>query len=230
MTRNAFVRTGVLLATIACTAGGFAQAPPRTTVPPKESPTETGPATPQTADKAAAAAREKLPSDAPAPAAMVDPKSYVIGPEDILFIRVWREPELTTPAQVRPDGMITLNLVGEVQAAGLTPNGLKEKITEAYTEYINKPEVTVAVQSVLSRKYHIAGGVNKGGSFPLVVPTTVLEALINAGGFKEFANPKKVTILRKGKILKFNYNDVIRGKKMEQNILLEPGDTIFVPE
>jgi polysaccharide export outer membrane protein len=227
MTRDAFIRIGLIVWITACAVGVGAQTRPRTPTPPKEEPAEVGPATTQTVDKATEAAKDKLPTEAPA---MVDPKSYVIGAEDILFIRVWREPELTTPAQVRPDGMITLNLIGEVRAAGMTPNALKEKITEAYSEFINKPEVQVIVQSVLSRKYHITGAISRSGSFPLVIPVTVLEALVNAGGFKEFANTKKVTILRKGKILKFNYNDVIKGKKMEQNVLLEPGDLIHVPE
>jgi polysaccharide export outer membrane protein len=100
---------------------------------------------------------------------------------------------------------------------------------KALQEFINKPEVMVMVQAVLSRKYYITGEVNRTGPFPLVVPITILEALTNAGGFREFANTKKITVLRKGKILKFNYNDVIKGKNMDQNVLVEPGDYIVVP-
>ena len=167
---------------------------------------------------------------APMPtAAPVDPKTYVIGPEDILLVHVWREQELSSAVQVRPDGKITLPLIGEMEAAGQTPEGLKTKIVEALQEYIVKPEVIVSIRSVLSRKYYITGEVNRPGPFPLVVPTTVLEALTNAGGFGEFANLKKITILRKGKILKFNYNEVIKGKKLEQNVLLENGDFVNVP-
>jgi polysaccharide export outer membrane protein len=142
---------------------------------------------------------------------------------------VWREPELSTAVQVRPDGKITLPLVGELQASGETPEGLKSKVVAALQEYILKPDVYVSLQSVQSRKYYITGEVNRTGTFPLVVPTTILEALTNAGGFREFANSKKITVLRKGKTLKFNYNDVVKGKNSEQNVLLEPGDLIYVP-
>jgi polysaccharide biosynthesis/export protein len=173
----------------------------------------------------------KAPVDlAPMPmAAPIDPRTYVIGPEDILSIHVWREQELSSAVQVRPDGKITLPLIGELEAAGQTPEGLKTKIVEALQEYIVKPEVIVSIRSVLSRKYYITGEVNRPGPFPLVVPTTVLEALSNAGGFREFANTKKITILRKGKLLKFNHNEVVKGKKMEQNIMLENGDFVNVP-
>jgi polysaccharide biosynthesis/export protein len=204
--------------------------PPRTQVEEKEKPKELGPATSPTAEKAADAV--KAPSAiTPMPtAAPVDPKTFEIGPEDILLVRVWREPELSTAVQVRPDGKITLPLVGELQAAGFTPEELKAKVVESLSEYINKPEVMVSLQQVLSRRYYITGGVNRPGTYPLVVQVSVLEALTNAGGFHEFANTKKVTILRKGKLIKFNYNDVIRGKNLDQNIKVENGDFINVPE
>lgn len=186
---------------------------------------------------AAAKTKEEAENEAKAPvnmpvmptAAPVDPKTYVIGPEDILTIHVWREQELSTAVQVRPDGKITMPLVGEMEAAGQTPEGLKAKVVEALQELIIKPEVTVTVRSVLSRKYYVTGEVNRSGPFPLVVPTTILEALTNAGGFREFANTKKITVLRKGKLLKFNYNDVVKGKNMDQNVLIENGDFIHVP-
>jgi polysaccharide export outer membrane protein len=188
---------------------------------------ELGPATPKSkeeVDKDAAPPAPAIPSAEP-----VDPKTYVIGPEDILLIRVWREPELSGLVQVRPDGKIAIQFIGELTAAGETPEGLKNKITEALQEIILKPDVFVALQSVRSKKYYIMGEVGRTGTFPLVVPTTILEALSNAGSFREFANTKKITILRKGKTLKFNYNDVVKGKNMEQNVLLEPGDLIHVP-
>ena len=203
--------------------------PPRTQVEEKEKPKELGPATSQTAEKAAESVKAPVAVLAMPTAAPVDPKTFEIGPEDILMIRVWREPELSTGVQVRPDGKITLPLVGEMQAAGLTPEELKAKVVEALTEYINKPEVMVSIQSVQSRRYHITGEVNRPGTYPLVVPVTVLEALTNAGGFREFANTKKITILRKGKIIKFNYNDVIKGKNLDQNIAIENGDFVNVP-
>lgn len=163
---------------------------------------------------------------APAP---VDPKTYVIGAEDILVVRVWREPDLSGTVAVRPDGKMTLPLVGEVQAAGLTPEKLQESVTEALLKFMNRPQVMVSVQSVQSKKYYISGEINKPGSFPMVVPTRVLEALSHAGGFKDFANTKKIVILRGSERLKFNYKEVVEGKNTKQNIFLESGDHIIVP-
>lgn len=204
--------------------------PARTPVEEKEKPKELGPATPPTAEEAAEAAKSTVPIQTMPTAAPVDPKTFAIGPEDILVIRVWREPELSSGVQVRPDGKITLPLVGEIEAAGLTPEELKVKVVEALSEFINKPEVMVQVQAVLSRRFHITGQIIRPGTYPLVIPITVLEALTNAGGFREFANTKKITIMRKGQpLIKFNYNEVIRGKNLDQNILVQSGDFINVP-
>lgn len=210
-------------------ASGQQATPPRTQVEEKEAPKELGPATSPTAEKAAEAVKAPVGVTPMPTAAPVDPKTFELGPEDILAVRVWREPELSSAVQIRPDGKITLPLIGEIQAAGLTPEALKEKVVEALSEYINKPEVMVSLQSVQSRRYHITGEVGRPGTFPLVVPVTILEALMNAGGFREFANTKKITILRKNKLIKFNYNDVIKGKNMQQNIPVENGDFINVP-
>ncbi len=163
------------------------------------------------------------------PAAPVDPKAYIIGAEDLLSIRVWREPENSGQFVVRPDGKISVPLIGEVQAAGLTPEKLGESIAAGLQKVMVHPEVTVGVERVNSKKYFIQGEVNKPGSYPLVIDTTVLEALVNAGGFREFANTKKIVILRGGERLRFNYHEVTHGKKMEQNILVKPGDQIIVP-
>jgi polysaccharide export outer membrane protein len=160
--------------------------------------------------------------------AAVDPNKYLIGAEDMLFIKVWREPDYSLAAFVRPDGKITIPLVGEVQAGGVTPIQLTKSVTEALTKYINNPEVTVFVTEVRSKKYYLDGEVNRPGSYPLITPTTVLEALSNAGGFKEFANSSKIRILRGSIVLKFNYKEVTAGKKMEQNIFVENGDHIIV--
>ena len=203
--------------------------PVNRTEPKNEEPQSLGPATAKTQEEAENSVKAPPAIPALPTAAPVDPKTYVIGPNDILLIRVWREPELTGAVQVRPDGKVTMPLIGEVEAAGQTPEGLKNRIAEMLQEYIVKPEVYISLQSVQSRKYHITGEVFRSGTFPLVVPTTVLEALTNAGGFREFANSKKITILRKGKILKFNWNEVTKGKNMEQNVLLENGDYIVVP-
>jgi len=162
-------------------------------------------------------------------AAAVDPNKYLIGPEDIIFIRVWREPDFTLPAAVRPDGKITMPLIGDVQAADQTPTQLTKALTELLGKYLNNPDVNVIVTDVRSKKYYIDGEVTKPGSYLLVTPTTVLEALSIAGGFRDFANSKKIRILRKGNILHFNYKEVSSGKKLEQNILVESGDHIIVP-
>ena len=162
-------------------------------------------------------------------AAPVDPRSYLIGPEDVLAISVWREPEVSRLVQVRPDGKITLPLAGELAAGGLTPVQLEAQVTKRLSEFINQPVVNVSVQSVQSKKYYLAGEVNRSGSFPLVVPTTVLEAINAGGGFKEFANKSKIVILRGDQRLKFNYNEVVKGKNLKQNIYLENGDHIIVP-
>ena len=162
-------------------------------------------------------------------AAPVDPRSYIIGPEDILAISVWREPDFTRAVQVRPDGKFTMPLIGDITAAGLTPNALAEVMVKELSKFINKPEVSVSLQSVQSKKYYITGEVNRTGSFPLVVPTTILEALTNAGGFHEYAKKNKIYILRGSERIRFNYNEVIKGKKLEQNILVQNGDYIHVP-
>jgi polysaccharide export outer membrane protein len=187
-------------------------------------------ATPKKEKKAKPAAPEAAVA-APA-GATLDPKTFVIGAEDVLAIQVWRDPEVSRQVMVRPDGKITLQLLGEIQAAGLTPEGLSQQVFESLAKLkksIDKSEVTVTVQTVNSRKYFIQGEVNKAGQFPLLVPTTVLEALGNAGGFREFANQKKIVIIRKGGArFNFNYKEVVAGKKLEQNIQLQPGDQIIV--
>jgi polysaccharide biosynthesis/export protein len=161
-------------------------------------------------------------------AAPVDPKVYKIGPEDVVDVQVWREPQLSGRFVVRPDGRITLPLAGELNTDGHTLDEVKEKIVEMYSKYINKPEVTVSLSRVGSKKYYLVGEILRTGMFPLVVPTTVLEAINGAGGFREFANRKKVIILRGKDRLKFNYDDVIKGKNVEQNIFIENGDHIIV--
>jgi polysaccharide export outer membrane protein len=173
---------------------------------------------------------EAQPSPAAAAmAAPVDPRSYKLGPEDIIHIRVWREPELSGPIMVRPDGKITMPLIGELHAAGETPESLGKLVAEALSKVMNRPEVFIAVQAVNSKKYYISGEVNKVGVFPLITPITVLEAISSAGGLREFANSKRIVIVRGDKRLKFNYKEVIDGKNLQQNILLENGDHVIVP-
>lgn len=169
---------------------------------------------------------ETAPADGAA--APVDPKTYKIGPEDVVAVKVWREPELSGMFVVRPDGRITLPLAGELMVSELVPEQVQAKVVEMYSKFINRPEVGVSIAKVGSKKYYLVGQVLRTGTFPLVVPTTVLEAINSAGGFQEFANRKRVVILRGNKRLKFNYDEVIKGKNMEQNIQVENGDHIIV--
>lgn len=161
--------------------------------------------------------------------APVDPRSFKVGPEDIIDIKVWREPDLSGVFAIRPDGKITLPLAGEMEVANKSLDEIKEEVVKAYSKYVQRPEVLVGLRQVGSRKYYLVGEVYRPGVYPLVVPTTILEAINGAGGFKEYANKKKIAILRNGHRIKFNYSEVINGKKLEQNIMLETGDHVIVP-
>ena len=160
--------------------------------------------------------------------------SYSIGADDILAINVWKEPDLTRSVPVRSDGKISLTLIGELQAAGVTPKQLEQDISKKLTSYVAEPEVTVIVQEIRSRKFNILGQVAKPGSFPITRTTTVLDAIALAGGFRDFAKQKSIYILRQKpdgtqQKLPFNYKEVVKGKNVEQNITLEPRDTVVVP-
>jgi polysaccharide export outer membrane protein len=159
---------------------------------------------------------------------------FVIGKDDILTINVWKEPDVSRSLPVRSDGRISLPLVGEVQAAGLTPLQLEQNIVSILQKYITEPEVTVMVQQINSEKFNILGQVVKPGSYSLTVATTVLDAIAAAGGFRDFAKKKGIYILRQNTSggesrISFNYKDVIKGKNPQQNIKLEPRDTVVVP-
>lgn len=192
---------------------------------------------PAAGDAAAAADPAKIASPAGTPSGItktvagVDTKNYIIGSDDELSIIVFENSQFNVPLEtVRPDGKVTMPLIGELQASGKTPDQLKGEITETLSrEYMNlPPHVSVIVVRVLSKNYYINGEVLKPGKYPLTVPTTVMQALVNAGGFKDFANKKKIKIQRGAKFFTFNYKEVSQGKKLEQNILLEPDDQIFV--
>lgn len=160
--------------------------------------------------------------------------AYVIGSSDVLAITVWKEPEISRSIPVRPDGKISLPLVGELQAAGRTPLQLEQDISGKLKAYITNPDVNVMVQQINSAKFNVLGRVAKPGSFPLASTTTVLDAIATAGGFQDFAKEKGIYILRatpggSQTRLPFNYKDVIKGKHPEQNMKLQPGDTIVVP-
>ena len=165
---------------------------------------------------------------ADATSAAIDPKTYVIGPEDVLFVSVFHEPDLTGAVAVRPDGKITKPLIGDMQAGGLTPERLAAQLKQAFATYINNPDVQVTVAQVNSKRYTVAGEVLRPGPYPLVLPTRVFDALSTVG-FRDFAAVTKIKIIRGNERIKFNYKEVLKGKKLEQNIFLEPGDTIYVP-
>ena len=164
--------------------------------------------------------------------ATTDP-NYVIGPQDVLDINVWKEPTVTRTVPVRPDGKISLPLLDDVQAAGLTPMQLSDSLTEKLKKFIAQPQVTVIVTQINSQRVYVIGSVARPGAYPLIPGMTILQALSSAGGFTQFANEKKIFLLRTvdGKQTKsyFNYKDVINGKNASQNLTISAGDTIVVP-
>ena len=180
-----------------------------------------------------APAAAKPPAGVTVPTGVTPPADYVIGPDDILTIVFFREKDMTADVAVRPDGMISLPLLNDVQASGLTPEQLRVKITEASAKFFEDPTVTVVVKAINSRKVFITGMVSKQGPYPLAAPTTVLQLISMAGGLLEYADEKNIRILRieNGKPVTFifNYKDVSKGKNLQQNIELKPGDTIIVP-
>jgi polysaccharide biosynthesis/export protein len=162
--------------------------------------------------------------------ASVDPATYKIGPEDVIKVIVWKEADLSFTASVRPDGKVTAPLIGDLMANGQTPSSFSSLMKEKLGELVNNPLVSVEVLQVRSKKYYITGQVARTGMFPLVVPTTVLEALTMAGGLAEWADRKKIIIMRGSQRLKFNYDAALKGKKSktDENVLLENGDFIVV--
>jgi polysaccharide export outer membrane protein len=172
-------------------------------------------------------------SEAPSSVSKPHDSSFIIGNDDVLAINVWKEPDISRSIPVRSDGKISLPLVGEVQAAGLTPLALEKDIAAKLKNYIAEPEVTVMVQQVNSQKFNILGQVVRPGSYVIANSPTVLDAIALAGGFRDFAKKKSIYVLRQGPSgesrLSFNYKSVSEGKDMSQNIKLQPGDTIIVP-
>lgn len=170
------------------------------------------------------------PAGAAAPTLPID---YVIGPEDVLGVVFWRDQDMTGDVTVRPDGMVTLPLLGDIAAAGLTPDALREQIQKAAGKYVQDPSVTVVVRQIHSRKVFITGEVKTPGGYPLVGPRTVMQLIALAGGLNEWADAKNITVARteqgRQQSFKFNYKEVAHGKRLEQNILLKPGDTVIVP-
>lgn len=175
------------------------------------------------------------PTVAAASGSVVDvPAEYVIGPQDVLGINFWRDTDMTGDVTVRPDGRITLPLIGDLQAAGLTPEALKTKIHAAALKLMEEPAITVVVRQINSRKAFITGNVGTPGAHVLTGPLTVMQLISLAGGLTEFAKKTKITVIRiepdgKQVVLPFNYEDVSKGKNLAQNVVLRPGDQVVVP-
>jgi polysaccharide export outer membrane protein len=157
---------------------------------------------------------------------------YVIGPQDVLHVSVWKETDLTASLPVRPDGKISLPLLDDVQAAGLTPKQLAASITDRLRKYVADPRVTVVVTEINSKRIYMVGEVLHAGATPMLPNMTVLQALSSAG-LNQFANTKGIYVLRtengKQQKMPVNYKRLVKGERIEQNYLLQPGDTIVVP-
>ena len=166
------------------------------------------------------------------PPPITDP-TYIIGPQDTLSVSVWKEPDLSGNVQVRPDGKVSIPLLNDVQAAGLTAMKLSSQITTGLKKYVSDPHVTVVVTAINSRRVYVLGEVAHAGGFALLPDMTVLQAISDAGGLTQFAHGKKIYVLRveNGEQVKypFNYNKVLKGENSEQNFPLKSGDTIVVP-
>jgi polysaccharide export outer membrane protein len=202
----------------AAEAGAAAPVPPRSDPTPRPAPNT--------------AAQQKVPAGKPGTSAK---KAYVIGSLDVLFVKVWNNPNLSGTVSVSSDGMISMALIGDIKADGLTARELKDSLTEHLKDFLINPEVNVEVAKINSKRYYVYGGVGKTGEYPLIEETTVMDALSGVGSFTGFANKKKIRIQRtlpsgETKDFKFNFEDVSKGKHMDTNIVIENGDRIFVPE
>lgn len=204
---------GVAVAVVAMTAPSAAQAP--------------------AAAKGTAAAPLGVAPAAGPTVAIAVPTEYIIGADDVMSVVFWRDKELSADVTVRPDGKISLPLLNEIQAAGLTPAQLKDRIAEEARKYVEDPTVTVEVKAINSRKVFITGEVRKPGPYPLTGTTTVLQLIAVAGGLGDYAKGEKITIVRveagKQTAFRFNYKEVLNQRKLVQNIELKPGDTVLVP-
>jgi polysaccharide export outer membrane protein len=180
-----------------------------------------------------ASSPDPAPAAAPPATGVALPPAYVIGPSDVLSIVFWRDKDMSADVVVRPDGRISLPLLNEVDAAGLTPEQLRTRLMSAAAKFVEEPNATVVVKEIHSRKVFITGNVAKPGTFDLAGDMTVLQLIALAGGLQEYADASHIVVLRmdggRQQSLHFNYKDVIKQKHVEQNILLKPGDTVVVP-
>lgn len=200
--------------------------------PPQPPPQQTRPAAPAPQPAAPGATAPAKPAAAQTEG-VTPPSDYVIGPDDVLGVIVWREQDLSSEVKVRPDGKVSLPLVNDIQAGGLTPEQFREKVTTAVTKFVEAPSVTIIVKQINSRQVFVLGEVGKPGPYPLTAPTTVLQLLALTGGPTPYAKLDEIAVMRtidgKTTRLLFNYKEVSRGRRIEQNIMLRPGDTVIVP-
>ena len=231
--RTVLIATALAGWSVWCLAAQVPEAGAQAAQQPAASPAPQNPPADASAHPVAGAAIDPAKMAAPAATKAAPPSSkvYVIGAEDVLKIVIWNNAPMSGEFPVRPDGAISIPLLGDVMVAEKTPQQVEEDITRRLVEgqLIRDPHVSVGLTAVHSKKYYIQGEVNKPGSYDLVVPTTIMEGLVNAGGFRDFANTRKIRILRGTQEFRFNYNQVSHGKNREQNIYLEPGDQIIVP-
>jgi polysaccharide biosynthesis/export protein len=215
---------------VAALASSVAAQQPGSTTPPRPAPS---PTTTRPAGQGAPTSPATPPRPAGTGASTGMPSDYAIGPDDILGIVVWRETDLSGDVTVRPDGMITLPLLQDVKAAGLTPDQLRQQLQQAFSKFVADPNVTVTVRQIHSRNVFITGEVTRPGPYPVSGQMTVIQLIAVAGGLTEYANRGEITIVRneggKPQTLKFNYSEVSKGKNVAQNIVLRPGDTVVVP-
>ena len=201
------------------------------TPPPAQAPAEPVTTGLGAAAQSSAAPSGALPNTSGAPAA-VDSTHYIIGPDDVLQITVWREPTLSGSLPVRPDGMISMVLLGDLPAAGLTPTALGRNISERLHKYVQDPSVTVQVMGINSQKVYLIGEVTHVGAIPLTADMSPLKAIAAAGGLSPFANSKHIYILRgsgaRQQKIPFNYKQALKGED-RQPLVLQPGDTIVIP-
>jgi polysaccharide biosynthesis/export protein len=223
-TQTSLVVALSLVVAVAAVAG--AQAPKRA---PAVSPAPTGPNAPSASVKTAP------PAPAPAMVSLAPiPVDYVIGPGDVLAISVWKNEPLSKVAPVRPDGKISLPLLQDIQAAGLTAMQLRDKLAAALAEFLPNPEVSVSLTEVHSFKVSVLGEVLKPGVYEFRSATTVLEAIAMAGGFGPFASASKISVIRREaggqtKKVRFNYHRAVAANSNEENLALQPGDVVVVP-
>jgi polysaccharide biosynthesis/export protein len=224
MSRNALMVSLVAMAVQMSVGGQLAAQSAAPAAPKVSAPTSGGTAVAPA--KAAAGSGVSIPP--------VAPPDYVIGPDDVLSIVFWRDNDMSTEVVVRPDGRISLPVINDVVAMGLTPDQLRQTLTEAANRYVEDPNVSVVVKEIKSRRVFITGQVSKAGPYALMAPMTVVQLIAIAGGLSEFAKAKDIVILRQEpgggqSSIRFNYRDVMNRKKLRQNIELKPGDTVIVP-